>query len=310
MRIIFFGTSDFSVPSLEKIARSGHELACVVTQPDRKKGRNLVTAPPPVKEALTGRDIILHQPEDVHSPDMIAILKKYNADLFAVAAFGSILKKSVLEMPKKFCVNLHASLLPKYRGASPVNWAVINADAKTGVTVIRMSERMDAGDIILSRGCKVFKSDTAATLGERLAGMGAELLLEALGLIENNKAAFTKQKEDEATYAHKLKKTDGLIDWRMRACDIHNRVRGLTPWPNAYTHTNGKVLKVLESGYNDNKTDKDDIGRIVRIGKEGIFVGTGGGELIIKTLQLEAKKRLGADEFLRGYKLRAGDGLE
>lgn len=307
MKIIFFGTSQFAVPSLKKIMESKHELLAVVTQPDRKKGRHLKLASPPVKRELRGESITIHQLQKVSDPDMISILKRYDADIFVVAAFGQILTKDVLKVPKKFCVNLHASLLPKYRGAAPVNYAVINGDKRSGVTTIKMDEKMDEGEIILKRAADILDTDTSETLNEKLSQIGAEVLIETIDLIEKGKARFIRQKVAEATYAHKLKKEDGLIDWSRDACVIHNKIRGLVPWPGAYTHLGDKLIKIWKSDFNKSRTEKVNIGSIVKLINEGIVVGTGKGELTIEMLQLEGGKRLKSGEFLRGHKLKVGD---
>ncbi len=307
MKLLFFGTSDFAVPALKKIMISKHELAAVVTQPDRKRGRRLLMGAPPVKIALKGSVIPLHQPEDLSRPDMIRVLKGYGADLFIVVAFGRILKSDILEMPKTFSVNLHASLLPKYRGASPINRAVINGDEETGLTTIRMDEGMDTGDIILKEKIKIFKNDTSQALSERLSNIGAALLIKTIDMIESGKTDFKKQDNKKVSYAYKLKKEDGHIDWSLKARDIHNMVRGLIPWPGAYTHWQGKILKIWESSLNEDMLEEQAAGSVLRIDDKGITVGTGRGEIIIEALQLEGAKRLGPGEFLRGHRLKVGE---
>ena len=309
MKIIFFGTSDFAVPSLERIIGSDHELLAVVTQPDRKKGRHLVLTPPPVKDCAGKSSIPLHQPLDASSDEIVTLLKKYGADLFVVVEFGQILKKGLLEAPNRSCVNLHASLLPKYRGASPINWALVNGEKVTGVTTMKMVEKMDAGDVILQREADVKPSDTSETIKERLAVLGADLLLETIGLIASGKAVYKKQDEEEATYAPKLKKEDGLIDWSKDAREIENRVRGFSPWPSAYTHWSGNLVKIWKANANTTPLSKTDIGKILRL-DDGIVVGTGKGELSINTLQLEGGKKLDAASFLNGHRLRIGDKLQ
>jgi len=309
MKIIFFGTANFAVPSLEKIAGSDHELSAVVTQPDKKKGRCLVLTPPPVKESVGKSSIPLHQPPDASSPETVTLLKKYGADLFIVVEFGQILKKGLLDVPNRSCVNLHASLLPKYRGASPINWALVNGEKVTGVTTIKMVEKMDAGDVMLQRRADIKPSDTAETLRERLAVLGADILMETIDLIASGKAVYKEQDGEEATYAPKLKKEDGLIDWSKGASEIENCVRGFVPWPSAYTHWNGKLIKIWEAGSKDVSLSNSNIGRVLRL-DDGIVVGTGKGELSIKTLQLEGGKKLDAASFLNGHKLRPGDLLK
>ncbi|MFH1752697.1 MAG: methionyl-tRNA formyltransferase [Candidatus Omnitrophota bacterium] len=309
MKIVFFGTSDFAVPSLERIMASDHELCAVVTQPDRKKGRNLVLTPPPVKAIIEKSSIALHQPPDASAPETVAALRDHGADLFVVVEFGQILKRGLLDLPNEFCVNLHASLLPKYRGASPINWALVNGEDVTGVTTMKMAEKMDAGDIILQREVVIKPSDTGRTLRARLAEMGAGLLLETIGLIDSGKAVFKKQNDREATYAPKLKKEDGRIDWSKGAREIENRVRGLAPWPSAYTYWEGKLIKIWNADAKDARSAEHDPGKVLSF-DDGIVVGTGKGELSIKTLQLEGGKKLDAASFLNGHKIKIGDQFE
>jgi methionyl-tRNA formyltransferase len=309
MKIVFFGTSDFAIPSLKKILKSKHELCAVMTQPDRRKGRKLVLTPPPVKAELGDSPIPIHQPSDASDPNSVNILKKYAADLFVVVEFGQILKREVLRIPKKFCVNLHASILPKYRGASPINWAVMNGDLRTGVTTIKMAEKMDSGDMILQEEIDIRSTDTSETLREKLSEMGAEALLKTIELIGSEKAVFKKQDEKDITYAPKLKKEDGLIDWSRSAKEINDKVRGLIPWPSAYTHREKKLIKIWKTEYSIKPLPNDDTGRVLRL-EGGIVVGTGKGELTIKILQLEGGKKLDADAFLRGHKLSVGDRFE
>ena len=308
MNIIFFGTSDFAIPSLQALLGSEHKVLAVVTQPDRKRGRNLKLSPPPVKVAALAKDIPVFQPQDASGAESIAYLKKLNADLFVVISFGQILKRDVLSIPKLYAINVHGSLLPKYRGAAPTNWAIINSDKVSGVTVIRMNEKMDEGDIILKRECAIEAEDTNITLSEKLSEAGAQVLVEAIGLIEKNKTAnFAKQNNAEATYAPKLKKEDGLIDWDQPAVKIHDKVRGFIPWPGAYTHYSGKILKILKTEVAGSSDEKMDNGEVVGIVKgKGIIVRTGSGELAVQFLQLEGKKVLDADAFVRGHKIARG----
>lgn len=309
MKIIFFGTSKFAVPSLKTIIDSKHRILAVVTQPDRKRGRNLKLAPPPVKEALKGVEIPVLQPANASSADTMKEIAKYKPDLFVVVSFGQILKKELLRIPKHFAINLHSSLLPKYRGAGPVNWAVIKGEKTTGCTIIRMNEKMDKGDIMLKKETAIEDADTTISLSEKLSVSGAGLLLDAIDSIESGNAKFTKQDEKKATYAPKLTKEDGLIDWSMPTKDIHNRIRGLIPWPGAYTHWKKKLLKIWDSEVSVEKTAKEDAGRILKADDTSISIGTGKGALIVKTIQLEGKKRMSAADFLHGHHLKPGDNL-
>ena len=308
MKIAFFGTSSFAIPTLRELLSSGHAISALVTQPDRKTGRRLKVSPPPTKVLALAHNIPVYQPQDASSMESADYLKRLNTDLFVVVSFGQILKKAILAIPRTLAINLHGSLLPKYRGAAPTNWAVINGERATGVTVIRMSEGMDEGDIILKRTSEIDEEDTNITLSEKLSELGAKLLLEAIDLIEKGKATFEKQDNSKATYAPKLNKRDGLIDWSEPAVKIDNRVRGLLPWPGAYTHYEGMMLKILKTEVSDAPSAENiKNGEVIDIVKNnGIMVRTGSGSLIIKYLQIEGKKILDADSFLRGRRISKG----
>lgn len=308
MNVVFFGTSEFAVPALRGLLDSKHKVLALVTQPDRKRGRDLKVSPPPTKVLALTRNVPAYQPQDASGRDSIEYLKGLGADLFVVISFGQILKAEVLAIPKFYSINLHASLLPKYRGAAPTNWALINGERSTGLTVIKMNERMDEGDIILKEPLAIDDEDTNITLSEKLSGAGKDLLLKAMDLIGSEKGTLEKQDEKEATYAPKLKKQDGLVDWNDNAHTIHNRVRGLLPWPGAYTHYEGKILKILNTEVSDSRAEKAlKYGEVVDVIKDkGIVVRAGSGDLIIKYLQLEGKKALDADSFVRGHKIGKG----
>lgn len=303
MDIVFFGTSEFGVPSLLKLAASKHKILAVVTQPDSRKGRHLKLSISPVKEAAAKFKLKILQPEKLDET-FINKLKSLNPDIFIVIAFGHILKKEVLQIPSFYSINLHASLLPKYRGAAPINWATMNGETKTGVTIIKMNELMDEGDIILQRESDINPEDTSFTLGKKLSQLGADLLLRTLEDIENNKEHFIRQDSKEATYARKLKKEDGLIDWKKTAAEIHNKVRGLIPWPGAYTILNRKILKIWRTEVLEEKKGKP--GEIIKAEGDSLTVGTAKGQLKILELQLEAGKRMNVANFLRGHKISAG----
>ncbi|MBI5144223.1 MAG: methionyl-tRNA formyltransferase, partial [Candidatus Omnitrophica bacterium] len=281
MNIVFFGTSEFALPTLRLLSDSRHKVLALVTQPDRKKGRRLKTSPPPAKVLGLAKNIPVYQPQDASSPDAIEYLKRLDVDLFVVVSFGQILKEGVLSIPKLYSINLHGSLLPEYRGAAPTNWAIINGERTSGVTVIRMNERMDEGDIILQREVRIGEEDTNITLSEKLSELGREALSEAIGLIEKSSVTFTKQDSAKASYAPKLKKEDGIIDWSDLALKIHNKVRGLIPWPGAYTHFEGRILKIWETEGLDSPFD-----RIVKNGEvidiiknKGMVIKTGSDSL-------------------------------
>jgi len=311
MKLIFFGTSEFAVPALTALAGSAHTVSLVVTQPDRISGRKLLQKDSPVKQETRRLRLPLFQSDDVSSTESIERLKDLEPDLFVVVAFGQILREELLAVPKRYAINIHGSLLPLYRGAAPVNWAIMRGEKETGVTIIRMNRYMDAGQIILKKKTDIGPDDNGITMGKKLSELGASLLLDALVLIEKGKAIFTEQDETAATYAPKLKKEFGKIEWRKPAAELNNLIRGLLPWPGAFTYVNGKILKVIEAEEAEvSAQDRFEPGAVAQIIKgEGIAVKTGVNCLMIKTLQLEGKKAMSADTFLRGYRLEIDDRL-
>lgn len=308
MKIVFLGTSRFALPSLRELASSRHQLEAVFTQPDRRKGRGLKPAPPPVKVLAQKLGVRVWQPESINVPDSLSRLKASSPDLLVVVAYGQILASPVLGVPCKFAVNLHASLLPKYRGAAPVNWAIINGESTTGVTVIRMNEFMDRGDIIAQKEFSINEKDTAVTLGEKLAQLGAGLLVEVLDLIEKGEATFTSQRGEEAGYARKLKKEDGLIHWEKSAEEICNLLRGVVPWPGAYTFHRGKRLKIWKvQPLPESRPGPPGTVENVRPGE--VAVDCEGGSLALLEVQPEGGRRMEMEEYLRGHRLESGDVL-
>ncbi|MCI0481175.1 MAG: methionyl-tRNA formyltransferase, partial [Candidatus Dadabacteria bacterium] len=250
----------------------------------------------------------VYQPEDASSGESVGHLKSLGADLFVVIAFGQILKREALAAPRIASINLHGSLLPKYRGAAPTNWAVINGDTATGVTVIRMNEKLDEGDIIMQKEIEIEPGDTNITISEKLSELGTRALLDSITLLESGRATFEKQDGALATLAPKLKKSDGFIDWEDPSIDIHNKVRGLLPWPGAHTCFNGKVLKLTDTELISYPPRREAVpGEVLDIIKgKGIVVNTGLGAIAIKHLQLEGGKVLDADAFVRGHKISSG----
>jgi len=312
MKIVFFGSSGFAVPILEELAKS-EGVALVVTQPDREKGRALKVAPTAVKLKAEELGIEIFQPEKVNTKEAIEFLKKFNADLFIVVSFGQILSKAILELPKLYCLNIHASLLPKYRGAAPISWAIANGEKETGVTIMRMNEKMDEGDIALKEIVAISEEDNAITLSEKLSKKGARVLLDAVRLIKDDKIEFIAQEHKKATLAPKLKKEDGAIDWKKSANDICNRIKAFTPWPGCFTYLDRKILKIwkavpvgteqcsVPTGSPD-RWVKDKPGAVLEANKNGILVKTGKDALSIEELQLEGSRRMTAEEFLAGHK--------
>ncbi len=299
------GTPDFAVGTLEAIIEAGHEVLLVVTQPDKPKGRSGALQFPPVKECALSHGIEVFQPTKIRLEENVEFLRKYEADIFVVAAFGQILPKSILDMPKYGCINVHASLLPKYRGAAPIQWAVINGDPVTGVTIQQMDIGVDTGDIIVAQELAIAEDETGGGLFDKLAVVGAEACLEAMEQIENGTATRTPQNHEEATHVSQISKEFGNIDWNKSAVEIERLIRGLNPWPSAYTKLDGKTFKIWKAGVNpENSNEKP--GCVCKVTKDCLEVQTGDGVLSLAEVQLEGKKRMETGAFLRGYQLTEG----
>ena len=299
MRVIFMGTPDFSVGTLQALIDAGHEVVLAVTQPDKPKGRGKSMQFPPVKEAALEHGIEVYQPRRVREPECVEYLRSFDADIIVVVAFGQILPKEILEMPKYGCVNVHASLLPKYRGAAPIQWAVINGEKVSGVTTMRMDEGLDTGDMILKEEVVLDEKETGGSLFDRLSGVGAKLCVRTLKAIEDGTAIYTKQDHAAATKTTLIKK---LIE---EAFTGEKLIRGLNPWPSAYTYLNGKTLKIWAAAVKDETSDKEP-GELTEVTKHSVGVQTGDGILMLEEVQLEGKKRMSADAFLRGNALSEG----
>lgn len=311
MKIVFFGTSQFAVSALKKLKTSGYSVVAVITQPDKKSGRHLRVSSSPVKEEARKLEIPICQPQNITERDFITNLKSFDADFFVVVGFGKVLTKEILDIPQYCSLNIHASLLPRYRGAAPVKWAMVNGEEKTGATIIRMNEKMDGGDIVLQKELKIEDADTSQTLDNKLAAMGAELLIEAIELINGGKANFTKQNDKYATFAPKLTKKDGRIDWNQDTLSILNKVKGLKPWPGTYSFLEGHLLKIISAEPKFDKAfSRFSPGEVVIADEErGLFVKTKDGAIAILELQLEGKKRMSCKDFLRGRKITIGTRL-
>ncbi len=307
MKIVFFGSAHFAVPALEALIKSRHELVCVVTQPDKKKGRGLHFGPTLVKQEAQTRGLQIYQPAQINTPECADFLKAFNADLFVVIAYGQILSKEILSIPLNFCINTHASMLPAYRGAAPINWAIINGEKATGISVIKLSEKMDAGPVIMQKSFPIHDNDSFTSLQQRLADSGAELLIESIKLIVKQDYKLMPQDKNKISFAPKLKKSDGLIKWERPAQEINNLVRGALAWPFAFTYYKGKILKIYVSSVLEGEGFSP--GVIMDISKTGITVSTGKGSLLIKELQLEGKRHMHAEEFIAGHKLSIGEKL-
>ena len=308
MRVIFMGTPDFAVGTLQALQEAGYDIVLAVTQPDKPKGRKQILEAPPVKQEAERLGIPTFQPRRVREPESLQVLRDYEPDLIVVAAFGQILPKELLEMPRYGCINVHASLLPKYRGAAPIQWAILNGDAVAGVTIMRMDVGLDTGDMIAQREIEVTPQETGGSLFDRLADLGAKLCVDTIPSIVDGTAVYTPQDESAATKVGLIKKEDGQIDFSKDACVIERQIRALNPWPSAYTSLGGKTLKLWESYVGEASSDAAP-GTIVSVEKDRFGVQTGDGVLVCTQVQLEGKKRMPAADFLRGNALNVGDRL-
>lgn len=304
MKIIYMGTPDFAVPALKALASSEHEVCAVFTQPDKPRGRKMILTPPDVKVCAQSLEIPVYQPESMKNGDALDIINQYNPDVIVVAAYGKILPKAVLELPKFGCVNIHGSLLPKYRGAAPIQQAVLNGDKVTGITTMLMDVGLDTGDILLTEETEIGENETSGELFDRLAKIGAELILKTLSKLENGEITPQKQDEKLATHTSKIDKSLCPVDFSKSAYEVHNLVRGLNPWPVATAEIGGKRVKLYSTKICD-KSGKS--GTILSV--KPLVVACGEGSVEILELQPEGKKRMTAQAFLAGRTLKAGDKL-
>jgi len=307
MKIIFMGTPPFAVQQLRSLINAGHELIAVVSRIDKPAGRGRTLAEPAVKIAARELGLPVLQPKRVREPAVVDQLRALKPDAIVVAAYGQILPKDILTLPRYGCINIHASLLPAYRGAAPINWAIINNDRETGITIMRMDEGMDTGDILLQERLPIEPGDTTGSLTEKLSLLGAELIARALPLIASGELMARPQDASKATMAPLLKKEDGLVDWTRSATDIHNRVRGFSPWPGAYSFLEGKTVKIISS---EPVSGTGEPGVLYEKDKHTLEIGTGSGLLRIKSIQPEGKKPMAAEDFLRGHRGVAGKKFE
>jgi len=301
LRIVFFGTPELAVPSLRETA-ARHQVTAVVCQPDRPKGRSKKPMPPPVKEWASAHDIPVHQPTKLNDGTFEAWLKEQRPDACALAAYGRLLKQPILDIPKHGFLNMHPSLLPKYRGPSPIQSALIQGDSETGVTIIRLSMDMDGGDIVSQSTEPINQDDDGVSLSSRLSEKGAVMLADALDDLAAGKATFKQQDHSAATYCKMLTKEDGLIDWDKSAANIHNQVRGTQPWPGSYTKLNGETFRIFRTKPTSNPFDAEP-GTVISTEDRAIHVATGDGCISITNLQAPGKKAMDADAFLRGRPL-------
>ena len=308
MNVVFMGTPDFSVGTLEEIIKAGHTVSAVVTQPDKPKGRGGAVAMSPVKEVALKNGLTVLQPVKASNPEFVEELRGYNPDVIVVVAFGQLLPKAIIDMPKYGCINVHASLLPKYRGASPIQWAVIDDCEYSGVTTMQMNEGLDTGDILLVEKVKLDKKETAGSLFDKLSEVGAKLLVDTLKQKEAGTIKPVVQNDSEATYVKMINKSFGEIDFNLSAKRIECLIRGLNPWPSAYTHLNGKMLKIWDADVCEDEENSTDnaVGTVTKVNKNSFVEKCGDGSLIINEVQLEGKKRMDAGSFLRGNGLEVG----
>lgn len=306
MRIVFMGTPDFSVGTLEAVVAAGHEVACVVTQPDKPRGRGKELQPTPVKEAAQRHGLPVYQPAKIRDPEAVEKIRSFQPDVIVVVAFGQIIPQQILDIPRYGCINVHASLLPKYRGAAPIQWAIIDGEEVSGVTIMRMDAGLDTGDMISKVEIPLEKDETAGTLFDKLSDAGAKLLVQTLPTLEDQSAVYEKQPELSPTpYSRMISKKDGEIDWSSPAVNIERLIRGMSPWPSAYTHLGGKTLKIWRAETAEGKAGSAP-GTVLEVGKGGLVVSTGDGALRLLEIQLEGKKRMDAEAFLRGFAIEAG----
>lgn len=309
MRIVFMGTPDFSVPTLKALVEAGHDVAAVVTQPDKPKGRGKEMQMTPVKVQALEYKIPVYQPVKVRDQAFIEVLRELEADAFVVIAFGQILPKAVLELPRYGCVNIHASLLPKYRGAAPIQWCVIDGEKETGITTMMMDVGLDTGDMLEKVVIPIDEKETGGSLHDKLSLAGRSLILSTLRKLEEGTAVRTPQTEEGTCYAKMLTKSLGDIDWNQDAVSIERLIRGLNPWPSAYTMWNGKTIKIWAADVIKDESPANSLpcGGVALSDRHCLAVRTGDGLLSIKELQMEGKKRMDIEAFLRGYPIPAGD---
>ena len=300
MRVVFLGTPAFAVPTLNSLIAAGHNVVAVFTQPDRPKGRGNQLAESPVKAAALGFGLQVHQPERIRRPENVEFLSTLKADIMVVVGYGQIIPQTVIDLPKFGILNVHASLLPKYRGAAPIQWAIANGETATGVTIMQIDAGLDTGDMLLKSELSIGPSETGPELSLRLASLGAELLVEALRKVEKGGPARDKQNDAEATLAPILKKEDGLVDWSRPAVQIYNRLRGFQPWPGAYTTFRGQQMNIMQAQLAEESSVKP--GQLL-VSKRRLIAGSGvQTSLELLEVQVAGKKRMTAEGFLNGYK--------
>ena len=299
MKLIFMGTPDFAVPCLERLIEAGHEIAAVFSQPDKPRGRKMILTPPEVKVCALKHGLTVYQPKSLRNDEAMELIKEIAPNCIVVAAYGKILPKAMLDLPKYGCINVHGSLLPKYRGSAPIQWSVINGEKETGVTIMQMAEGVDTGDMLYQKAIPIGIDDTAESMFEKLSDLGGEMIVEALDLLEEGKLTPIKQDETLATHAPMLNKEIAVIDWNKSALEVHNLVRGLYSWPIAQTTLRGKKLKIYRTAVGKGSGEAGTV-----ISTSPLTIACGEGAVVIEELQLEGKKRMDAKAFLIGHPLQ------
>lgn len=307
MKIVFMGTPDFAVPSLEMLVNEGYEVVAAVTQPDKPKGRGNKLTAPPVKEFALLHGINVLQPEKIKTPEFIEQIRALNPDLLITAAYGKILSKDLLEVPTKGCINVHGSLLPAYRGAAPINWAVINGEKKTGITTMFTDVGLDTGDMLLKKELEINPDMTVGELHDKMAVLGAEVLKETLIELKKGTLKRIPQQDSESTYAPMMNKELGLIDWNKTAQQVHNLVRGTDPWPGAYTFLNGNRMRVWKTSLTNKKSDSHNMGQIIEVSDDGILVKCSDEYILLGEIQFDSSKRMNVRDYIRGHQIDAGE---
>jgi methionyl-tRNA formyltransferase len=312
MRVIFMGTPAFAVETLNKIIKAGHEVITVFTQPDKPKGRGKSVQFTPVKEVAIAHNIPVVQPIKIRETEQIELIKELKPEVIVVVAFGQIIPKAILDIPYYGCINVHASLLPKYRGAAPIQWAIIDGESETGITTMRMDTGLDTGDMILKEKVPISEKETNENLFEKLGVIGGDLLIQTLEQIQSGTAIYEKQGESPTPYAKMIQKDMGLIDWNKEASVIERQIRGMNPWPSAYTHLGDKTLKIWAADVIADTVENSERqpGEILLVDKKNIVVKAKNGALALTEIQLEGKKRMSTEAFLLGYKVSVGEVLK
>ncbi|OLS01708.1 methionyl-tRNA formyltransferase [Tissierella creatinophila] len=308
-KIVFMGTPDFAVKSLEALYKDDYDIKLVITQRDKKRGRGKKIQYTPVKQKALDLGLQVYQPEDINTPEIVNLLKDIAPDFIVVVAFGQILKKEILDIPKYKCINVHASLLPKYRGAAPINWAIIDGEKETGITIMEMEKGLDTGDMISKASIPIDTKDDYISIHDKLSSLGGELLTRTLKDIKTGKAQITPQDDSLSSYAPMIYKMTGKIDWNSSGRHIVNLIRGVVPWPVAFTSYKGENLKIYKAELTD-RINKEKSGMIVKVSDEGLFINCDDSTLIVKELQFPNKKRMQVKDYLKGNTIEVGTILE